>query len=128
MRTVAFFCDTELPGTERPSPEVQAAILRHFEADHTLFLPPGATDGFQTNLDWEDLKRQYGLVAVIVYNTNDACVYGICLEAGQMAGIPVYGLTDFGGNRAISRDCNHLQIVGFQDLVVDGLVTPPGPG
>lgn len=120
-KTVVYFCDTFIESGELPSDVVVGIVERHFEATRSLHATPGAgVQGFQSGVDWDALKEKQGAVAVIVHNTNDACVYGVSLEA-QNAGLPTYELVTYGGNQAILRDCNNLQVVGALDVPVAGL-------
>lgn len=123
-RTVVYFCDTPIKSGDLPSDVVVGIVERHFEATRSLFGSLGVgVQGFQSGVDWDELVEKQGAVAVIVHNTNDACIYGVSLEA-QLAGLSTYELVLFPDSQFILRDCNNLQVIGKLDVPVAGL-TPP---
>lgn len=91
MKKVVFYNDK--PGCEHPSKDVQAAVLARFETNVAYWCHATPTSGFESGVDWDALVRE-GAVAVVLYDVNDACVFGISLEAGQNAGLEVYELFD----------------------------------
>ncbi len=120
-RTVVYFCDTPIKSGDLPSEVVVGIVERHFEATRSLFgsLDVGA-QGFQSGVDWDALKEKQGAVAVIVHNTNDACIYGVSLEA-QNAGLSTYELVLLPDDQFILCDCNNLQVIGKLEVPVAGL-------
>lgn len=123
-RTVVYFCDTFIKSSDLPSDAVVGIVERHFGATRSLFVTPGVeVRGFQSGVDWDTLKEKQGAEVVIAHNTNDACIYGVSLEA-QNAGLPTYELELLPNDQAFLRDCRNLQVVGAVDMTVPGL-TPP---
>lgn len=120
-RTVLFYCDTDSDPSELPSDVVVGIVERHFEATRHQFVPPGSAQGFQTGVDWDKLVEEQGAVAVIVFNTNDACIYGASLEA-QNAGLPTYELVLLPNNKALLWDCRDLKVTGEVAVAVPGLM------
>ncbi len=119
--TVVYFCDTLIKSGDLPSEVVVGIIERHFEATRSLFGSSGVgVQGFQSGVDWDALKEKQGAVAVIVHNTNEACIYGVSLEA-QIAGLPTYELVLLPDDQFILCDCNNLQVIGKLEVPVAGL-------
>ena len=50
------------------------------------------TCGFDSGIEWESLIAEHNIVAVVLFDVNDACAYGISLEAGEMGSARVYEL------------------------------------
>lgn len=119
MAKVMFFCPTLVKIGEGPSDKVVWTILNHLKAHVPLFNDTGAVAGFQTDLDWSVLKEEQGVVAVVVFDANDACIFGVSLEA-QNAGLPTYELVLFGDDQFTLCDCSDLQVVGKLEVSVEG--------
>lgn len=120
-RTVVYFCDTLIKSGDLPSDVVVGIVERHFEATRSLFGSQAVgAQGFQSGVDWDELVEKQGAVAVIVHNTNDACIYGVSLEA-QNAGLSTYELVLLPDDQFILCDCNNLQVIGKLEVRVAGL-------
>lgn len=91
MSKVVFY--TDKPGCPQPAQEVQQAILRHFDTNVAFWIHAKPLAGFESGVDWDELVRE-GAIAVVLYDVNDACVFGISLEARQSAGLEVYEIFD----------------------------------
>ncbi|MFZ1626587.1 MAG: hypothetical protein WAT81_02165 [Candidatus Moraniibacteriota bacterium] len=126
MAKVMFYCPTRVRSGRWPSDKVVGAILSHFGSEKPMFQDEGSVAGFQTDLEWEELKEKHDLRAVVIFGANDACIYGVSLEA-QNAGVPTYELVLYPDDQVILRDCNNLQMVGALDLPVAGLLSPSSP-
>lgn len=131
MAKVLFFCQAPMRLPNKwPNEAVVQAVLRHLGADLALFndtdgAMPGV--GFVSNVMWGKLIEEHDLRSVVIVDANLACIYGVSIEA-QNFGLTTYELVTYGGNRAILRECNNLQVVGALEVPVVGLVKPPGPG
>jgi hypothetical protein len=79
-KKVAFYCDGEVREDDKPSADTQGTILRCLGADEAIFVSPKALACFSSGIDWEELSKE-GVVAVVLYHTNEACVFGMSLEA-----------------------------------------------
>ena len=73
-----------------PSQEIRQMLREFFGIDKAMVpLNAQPTAGFESGINWEELAER-GVVAVVLYDVNDACAFGISLEAGEMAGLHVY--------------------------------------
>jgi hypothetical protein len=108
MSKVVFY--TDKPGCEHPTRDVQEAVLSHFKTNVAYWCHATETAGFESGVDWDALVRE-GAVAVVLYDVNDACAYGLSLEA-QNAGLDAYELnTDKGG---------YVELLSLDNVAVAG--------
>jgi hypothetical protein len=100
MANVAFY--TDKPGN---TDEDLEAVRKYFEAGSPVFLNAKPVSGFESGLDWMDMADR-GFIAVVLYDVNDACAFGISLEA-RNAGLKVYEMF---GDELLELSC--LQVTG----------------
>jgi hypothetical protein len=116
MGKVVFY--TDKPGTKHPAREIVDAILTHFNTNQAYWCCATPTVGFESGVDWDSLEQE-GAIAVVLYDVNDACTFGISLEADENAGLPTYELFH---NQLLK--CSRLQVAG-KELVLEIQRTQP---
>lgn len=121
-KTVLFYCDTNCDSSELPSDAVKGTVARHLGAVRHQFVPPVSAQGFQSGIDWDELVAEQGAVAVVVFYVNDACLYGVSLEA-RNAGLPTYELELFLDGLFALHNCSNLVMSGKRNVSVPG-ITP----
>ncbi len=79
-KKVVFYSDGEWLDRDKPNEKVQLAILQYLGADEIVYMVAEYEAGFASGIDWEGLSEE-GVVAVVLFYVNDACVFGMSLEA-----------------------------------------------
>ena len=75
MAKIALY--TDKPGHRLEEVDLHA-IMKYFEVDVPVFLNAESVRGFESGINWESIAER-GITAVVLYDVNDACSFGISL-------------------------------------------------
>lgn len=85
MKRIVFYTNS---GAELPPQELREKIAAYVGSTGVVYPSPIKPLRFESGLDLNKLKRE-GVVAVIVHDANEACAFGIAVEASY-ANIDAY--------------------------------------